>query len=69
MAATMAGNFDETFQSSQTLEIFSLNLGRDGYNMRQIGQITTKDAFSKVAWGAKGATDPSSKLFSGLVRC
>jgi WD40 repeat protein len=62
---TGAGQFDSNFETRSQLEIFDANIANPSPEMRQMGSITSQDAFHAIAWGSKGIQD--SSLPCGLI--
>ena len=69
-AGTVAGAFSESFDSSASLEIFSMDLGSRSQEMPVLGSVQTADRFHRLAWGSKGVDTgrlPYGMIAGGMV--
>ncbi|XP_072165070.1 protein transport protein Sec31A-like [Diadema setosum] len=51
---TAAQQLDATFSTSAALEIFSLDLAKDGVEMEQVASLNTQHRFHTLVWGKHG---------------
>jgi protein transport protein SEC31 len=64
-SGTIAGTIDDSFETKSQLEIYDASLQRDGYDMKMLGSVVSKDCFHSIAWGTKGIAE--GQFSHGLV--
>ncbi|KAF2620008.1 hypothetical protein F2Q68_00040863 [Brassica cretica] len=69
-AGTMAGAVDLSFSSSSNLEIFELDFNSEDHEMKLLGQSSSSERFTRLAWGSYGSgsqESPYGCIAGGLV--
>ncbi|KAG5390742.1 hypothetical protein IGI04_032283 [Brassica rapa subsp. trilocularis] len=69
-AGTMAGAVDLSFSSSSNLEIFELDFNSEDHEMKLLGQCSSSERFTRLAWGSYGSgseESPYGLIAGGLV--
>ncbi|CAN6902684.1 unnamed protein product [Brassica oleracea] len=69
-AGTMAGAVDLSFSSSSNLEIFELDFNSEDHEMKLLGQCSSSERFTRLAWGSYGSgsqESPYGCIAGGLV--
>lgn len=69
-AGTMAGAVDLSFSSSSNLEIFELDFNSEDHEMKLLGQCSSSERFTRLAWGSYGSGSeetPYGLIAGGLV--
>ncbi|KAL0797967.1 hypothetical protein Bca101_053141 [Brassica carinata] len=69
-AGTMAGAVDLSFSSSSSLEIFELDFHSEDHEMKLLGQCSSSERFTRLAWGSYGSgseESPYGLIAGGLV--
>ncbi|KAG8042554.1 hypothetical protein G9C98_005188 [Cotesia typhae] len=63
-AGTAAQQLDATFNTSASLDLYSLNLQQPGYDMECKVSVPSEHRFHKIIWGAHG-TNPAGVIVGG----
>ncbi|KAH0916308.1 hypothetical protein HID58_030754, partial [Brassica napus] len=69
-AGTMAGAVDLSFSSSSNLEIFELDFNSEDHEIKLLGQCSSSERFTRLAWGSYGPgseESPYGLIAGGLV--
>ncbi|KAJ0247821.1 Protein transport protein SEC31 A [Hirschfeldia incana] len=69
-AGTMAGAVDLSFSSTSNLEIFELDFNSEDHELKLLGQCSSSERFTRLAWGSYGSGSEESHyglIAGGLV--